>query len=464
MSLTDEILFGTQASVENLLQQGVDVNEVDVYGFTPLIEAAIVNSPDIAKLLINHGAEVNRPDVTGRTALHWSVDNNNIQLSELLLAHKANPNAYTEGGQPVLVYPLLRHQETLKKLLYQHRANLNFAQDYINAKLLGHRFQLLGQVDIVNAVGHFIELDFDGFFLEFTLAIAQNSLARYQNNFAARKLRSYFNYIYLILDRYALASELLKYQSYLINVNEHAAKIDNLLGHDLLLLPIAYRGHAITFIKYKDLLARCDRGENSKIEGSVVIYKMEKPQIFNAEFIKKLIYKPQTIEFITTGIKRVLGLTPLFTLPLSSQIIGNCSWANVEGAIPTMLFLLMLKEKRNPGKSDINLYKKLALSFYKQWQEWDQDRALEECIHGFANANPARKATKATILGAVLFQQCNYHNPKDIARVEKMLPVLMTPEYQYILKSYIEVYWKKRKTPAGHNLMQILEFCGIRLD
>lgn len=464
MSLTDEILFGSQSSVERSLQQGADVNEIDVYGFTPLIEAAIVNNVEIAELLINHGAEVNSPDITGRTALHWAIDNNNIQFSQLLLAHKANPNAYTEGGQPVLVYPLLRNQQPLKKLLYQHHANLNFAQDYINAKLLGHRFQLLGQVDIVNAVGHFIELDFEGFFLEFTLAIAQNSLARYRNNFAARKLRSYFNYINKILDSYAIATELLKYQSYLIDIEEHSQKINALLNNDLLLLPVAYRGHAVSFIKYGDLLARCDRGENSKIEGSVVIYKINKPQLFNAEFIKKLIYKPQTIEFITSGIKRTLSLTTLLTLPLASQIIGNCSWANVEGAIPTMLFLLMLKEKRNPTRSDINVYKKSALSFYKQWQGWDQDRALEECVHGFNHANAARKATRATILGAILFQQCNYHNPKDIERAEKMLPILMVPEYQYVLKSYVDVYWKNRKTRAGQNLIQVLEFCGVKIS
>ncbi len=464
MSLTDEILFGTQSSVERSLLQGADVNEIDVYGFTPLIEAAIVNNAEIAELLIKNGAEVNRPDVTGRTALHWAVDNNNVQLAKLLLAHKADPNAYTDGGQPVLVYPLLRNQQELKKLLYQYRAELNFAQDYTNAKLLGHRFQLLGQVDIVNAKGHFIELNFEGFFLEFTLAIVQNSLARYRNNFAARKLRPYFNYINKILDRYSVATELLKYQSYLIDVNEHAQKIDALLNNDFLLLPIAYRGHAVTFIKYGDLLARCDRGENSLIEGSVVIYKMNKPEIFNAEFIKKLIYKPQTIEFITTGIKRVLGLTTILTLPLASQIIGNCSWANVEGAIPTMLFLLMLKEKRKPTKSDIISYKKAALSFYNQWQEWDQDRALEECIQGFASATPARKATRATILGAILFQQCNYHQPRDIQRAEKMLPILMTPEYQYVLKSYIEIYCKQRKTRAGDNLVQVLDFCGIKVS
>lgn len=463
MSLTNEILFGSKADVERMLKAGFDVNEIDVYGFPPIIETAIANNEELAKLLIDHGADVNKPDVTGRTALHWAIDNNNLPLTKLLLENKANANAYTEGGQSVLVYPLLRNQQNLKKLLYQYKADLNFAQDFINGKLLGHRFQLLGQVDIVNAKGHFIELDFEGFFLEFTLGIIQHSLERYRNNFAARKLRAYFKYLTLIIDQFANAAELMKYQRYTIDVRQYRDSLDRLLQHDLLLIPVAYEGHAITFIKYGDLLARCDRGENSLIEGSVVIYHMNRAQLFDAEFIKQLMYKPQSMGFITEGIKKVLGLVPVAQLPLASQIIGNCSWANVEGAIPTMLYLLMLKEKNPTTKRAANQCKKFALDFYRQWIEWDQDRAIEECVHGFDEATPARKATKASILGAILFQHCNHLNPKDVTRAEKMLPYLMHPDYQYILKSYLEIYWRRKRTKAGQNLLQLLEFCGIKL-
>jgi len=29
----------------------------------------------------------------------------------------------------------------------------------------GHRYELIGQVDIVNVLGHFIEINYEGFFL-----------------------------------------------------------------------------------------------------------------------------------------------------------------------------------------------------------------------------------------------------------------------------------------------------------
>jgi len=464
MSLAHEIIYGTPAGVSQRIEYGADVNEMDPYGFTPLIEAAIVNSVEIAEILINNGAEIDGPDVTGRTALHWAADNNNVPLCKLLLEHEANPNTYSRGGQSVLVYPLLRKQQTLKKLLYQYGASLNFAQDYINTKLLGHRFHLVGQVDIVDNTDRFIELNLEGFFLECTLSIVQNSLERYQNNFAARHLRSYFNYLGKIIDRFALASDLLKYQNYTIDINDHAAKIDKLLNNDLLLLPVAYKGHAVTFVKYKDFFARCDRGINSKKEGSIVIYHLNRSRALNTDFLKDLIYKPQSEEFITAGIKKALGLMPIMQLPLKSQLTGNCSWANVEASIPTILFLLLLDEKKKIRESDIVACKESAMAFYRNWLEWDKDRALEDCFHSFARASQARQASKAALLGAILFQRCNYQNPVDVARAEKMLQILTLPEYVYVLKSYLKIYWKNRKTPVGYNLLQMLETCGIKLD
>lgn len=463
-TFANEIIYGTPASVAKWLEAGADVNETDEYGFNPLIEAAIVQSPEITTLLLERGAEVNQSDVTGRTALHWAVDNHDLPLCKLLLEHKANANAYTTGGQPVLVMPLLRQQQSLKKLLYQYGANLNFAQDFINTKLLGHRYQLFGQVDIVNAEGRFVELDLEGFFLEFTLSVVRHSLERYRNNFAARRFRGQFNYLGRIIDSFAIASELLKYQRYTVDITNHAQQIDLLLSHDLLLIPVAYRGHAITYVKFGNLWVRCDRGETGRAEGTVMIYQINNHQALTPEFLKYLIYKPQTEEFITQGIKEVLGLTPVFQLPLSAQITGNCSWANVEASIPAMMFLLMLKKQNND--KELLKYQKAALSFYQQWLEWDKDRALDECIQSFYYASRARKASKAALLGSVLFFQCNYLFPKDIAKAEKILSILSIPEYSYVLKSYIQVYWKTRKTrktPAGENLMHLLDICGIKI-
>ena len=455
-----EILFGTLDGVDQFIVAGADIEETDEYGFSPLIEATIANKLDVVALLLEYGADINNADTTGRTALHWAVDNHNLALCELLLANKADANAYTTAGQPILVYPLLRQQIELKKLLYRYGAKLSFAQDFIQAKLLGHRYELLGQVDIVNAAGRFIEINYEGFFLEFTLDVILNSLRRYQNNFSSRHLRPYFDNLEKLIAAFSNAQALLKYQRYTININEHTHSIDALLDQELLLLPVAYEGHAIALIKYKNWLVRCDRGENSQREGSIVIYECQHPYAWDNEFCKQLMYARLSREFLTQEIHRRLGLVAIANLPIQGQSIGNCSWANIEASILGILFLLSAVNSKGQLLSHSEKYQQQALRFFQDWQTWDKDRALEECIQGFYYSNKARGATKATILAAILFQKAT-HNLNDLKQAEAMLKILTLSDYSYLLKSYLKVYWQLNKTAQGKDFINLLDACGV---
>ncbi|MDQ8038991.1 MAG: ankyrin repeat domain-containing protein [Rickettsiella sp.] len=459
-SFVHEILFGTLEGIERFILAGVDIEETDEYGFSPLIEAAIANKTDVAALLLEYGADINKADTTGRSALHWAVDNHNMDLCQLLLANKADPNAHTAAGQPILVYPLLRQQVTLKKLLYQYGAKLSFAQDFIQAKLLGHRYELAGQVDIINPTGRFIEIDYEGFFLEFTLDVITYSLRRYRNNFSSRHLRSYFADFQKIIHAFAIAQALLKYQRYTININDHKHSIDALLDQEIVLLPVAFEGHAIAFIKYKDWFIRCDRGENSQREGSIVVYQVQNSTVLDFDYCKQLIFTRQTRKFITQTIHHELGLRPITILPIAAQIRGNCSWANIEACIPAMLFVLQLSSKKTQSFQTLQSE---ALEFYQSWRHWDKDRALEECIKGFYIGNKARQASKATLLGAILFQNCT-QDSDDIKDAENILKILTLPEFNYILKSYLTVYWKHNKTLQGKRLITLLDACGVSLE
>ncbi|OJA00739.1 hypothetical protein BEV13_02585 [Rickettsiella grylli] len=455
-----EILFGTLSGVERFIQSGADIEEIDEYGFSPLIEATIANKDDIVALLLRYGADIDNVDTTGRTALHWAADNHNLSLCELLLAHHANANAYTFAGQPVLVYPLLRQQRELKKLLYRYGAQLSFAQDFIQAKLLGHRYELLGQVDIVNANEQFIEMNYEGFFLEFTLDVIFNSLRRYQNHFSSRHLRPYFENVQKLIRAFSNAQALLKYQRYTINIKNYTESINDLLNQELVLLPVAYEGHVITFIKYKNFLVRCDRGENACHEGSIVIYACRNLYAFNEAFCKQLMYRRQSREFLIKGIKQYLDLVYLTNLSIRRQRVGNCSWANIEASIPAMLFMLESVDKEGHLLSHFENGQQHAFNFFKDWQSWDKQRALEECIHAFYDANPARRATKATQLAAILFQQLA-HDRNEIKQAESILKILSLPDYDYLLKSYLMVYWQLNKTKQGKELMNLLDACGV---
>jgi len=437
------------------LREGESLDDIDEYGFTPLIECAITRQPHIAEQLLTKGVNVNKPDVTGRTPLHWAVDNNDEALVRLLLKNGANPNAYTSAGLSVLVYPVLRSQNNLKHLLYQHGAKLDFALDFINAKLIGHRYELQGDVDILNAEGEFIELDYEGFILEFTVAIIKDSLRRFTSSYSTRHLRTYFPSLHTIMDAFGVAAELLQLQHQTQLTAQHKSRIGYLLrSSPMLILPAASRGHAMAFVRYHQWWVKIDRGENSLKEGSVNVYRITRPEVVTVSFIEEFLYKKQSRNYFHKIINQQLGLMPMGQLPISSQISGNCSWANIQAVIAAGYALQNLAETGEINDLD-------AMDIFELWSEWDKDRALDESVHRFYLANPLRKASIASMLAAVLFQACNYANKDHVKRAEKILSILTLPDYYYILESYLKEYCIKRLTRKGNNLLKLLDDCGI---
>ncbi len=439
---------------EAYIRAGESLDDIDEYGFTPLIECAITRQLKIAEQLIAHKVDINKSDVTGRTPLHWAVDNADLELTRLLLNYGADPNAYTRNGLSVLVYPVLRGQDPLKQLLYHHGAKLDFALDFINAKLLGHRFELQGDVDIVNAQGEFIELDYEGFMLEFTVAVVKDSLRRFTSSYSTRHLRDYFPFIHTIMDAFTDAAELLQFQHQPMLSEKHLKRIGALLNAPMLILPAASRGHALCFVRYKQWWAKIDRGENSLEEGSVNIYKITRPEALNLHFLQDFLYRKQNRRYFHQVINQQLGLMPILQIPISSQISGNCSWANVQAVVPVAYAIQELNNSEDFTPNN-------ALHVYDEWVEWDKDRALDECIQRFYLASRERKASIAAMLGGVLFQACNYGVRQHVVRAEKILSILTLPDYYYVLNSYLEEYCIKRLSKKGNNLLKILDDCGV---
>ena len=464
MTLAKTIIYGSDSEVAELLQRGGDLNEIDEYGYTPLIQTAIVNSMTKAQLLLEAEAEVDFPDLTGRTALYWAAENSNYDLCELLLKYGANPNAYTHAGQSVLVNPLLRKKIDVKRLLLNNGAKLGFAQDFINTKLLGHRFELEGRADIVDNNDVFMEVELEGFYLEFSLDAIASSLTDFRWNFVGKHLQKYFPQVEAIIESLQVARELLKYQHYLVKVTEYKKKISQLLSYEPLLIPVVFNGHAITFIKSEDFLVRCDRGKFGMENGTVNCYKVNNKLAFNKDFIEQLIYKRQHKHFINHGMVQYLDLETKHQLNLLPQKAGNCSWANVEAVVPTMLFLLLL-EKR--GEKHLAECQQEAFNFYHEWQGWDRNRSLGFCFDRFAyDDNEARKAARCTLLASILFQACRYDKPEDPYKAKKILSILADPKYHYILRSYLQVFSAAEYQYPDHlhNLRNYLDDFGVNLD
>jgi hypothetical protein len=459
MNLTHAIIYGTATDVAEALRKTANINLLDEYGYTPLIETTIANDTAKAKLLIEAGADVNQKDMTARTALHWVTSNNNEEICELLLARGADANAFTIASEPVLVKPLLGNQQKIKSLLSEKGANFQFAYDYIHAKLLGHRFELIGSVDIVTPDEIFTEVDYEGFYLEFSLGVIEHSLREFRKNYAARTIEPWFNQLDTIITAFSAGQKLIQQDHYLKDYRRNLSDINSALTEDPVIIPMSQEGHTITLVKYRNLLAICNRIQDNAEDDRVPIYYMNLTNQFKSEFLAPLIYTPGKIDTIITALKSQLGLQKINHVPLHAQIIGNCSWANVEACIPALHFMQGLSDAKNELAEAALMVD--ALELFQRWRQWDTERALHFFMGGFSHASPARKASIGAILAAILFQTCSAENPAHIERAKSILDILKHKEYAYILESYVKFYTHDKPTKAGGNLKKLLQLHEI---
>jgi ankyrin repeat protein len=88
-SLFDAAERGDLESVETLLQQGHDVDELGRNAETPLMAAALAGEVAIAELLIARGADVMARNEGGLTPLHAAAYSGSAEVALLLLDHGA---------------------------------------------------------------------------------------------------------------------------------------------------------------------------------------------------------------------------------------------------------------------------------------------------------------------------------------------------------------------------------------
>lgn len=85
--------------VRQLIKEGADVNEVDMFGGnTGLHWAARQGLSTMARLLLDHGARVNVRNDAGETPLHWAAAEGQKALLVTLIAHGADVNAVDRAG------------------------------------------------------------------------------------------------------------------------------------------------------------------------------------------------------------------------------------------------------------------------------------------------------------------------------------------------------------------------------
>ena len=105
----------TFQQVKELIAFGVDVNEVDEIGSTPLF---YIHDLEIMKYLIAHGAKIDVKDEDGLTLL---FDRSNIEILDFLRESGLNINEKNNRGMTPLFFADIRNIEYLIK----HSSNIN---------------------------------------------------------------------------------------------------------------------------------------------------------------------------------------------------------------------------------------------------------------------------------------------------------------------------------------------------
>lgn len=86
----------------DLIDLGLDVNQANYRGQTPLILAIQDGQGHLVQHLIARGADVNKQDNEGKSPLIWAIERCKKHLVEELLAAKADPNLYDNRGDTPL--------------------------------------------------------------------------------------------------------------------------------------------------------------------------------------------------------------------------------------------------------------------------------------------------------------------------------------------------------------------------
>jgi len=124
-SLSEEAECGSPESLSEWLRQGSDPNEVDAYGYTPLVNACLKGCIKSAKILINNGADVNKHAMHGYSPLHTACQNGHAELAEFLLDNGAELEVKNDDGDTPLMLAVRSEHPAVVDLLCKRGCNMH---------------------------------------------------------------------------------------------------------------------------------------------------------------------------------------------------------------------------------------------------------------------------------------------------------------------------------------------------
>lgn len=115
---------GSKSEISSFFKENKEVNcnQINSYGFTPLIMACYYNNKAAVLSFLERNIELDYISPEG-TALMALAVKGNLELTEILLANGANPDLTNVEGITALMYAVQFENKKLVELLLQYNAN-----------------------------------------------------------------------------------------------------------------------------------------------------------------------------------------------------------------------------------------------------------------------------------------------------------------------------------------------------
>lgn len=111
---------GNLRAIRLFIEAGVNLEQANYVGWTPLMVASFKGNEQAAILLITAGANVNARDNRGYGPLYWAINQGFAQITELLVQQGALVNEKSDKGlTPLLEAAACGHAEIVRFLLSQ---------------------------------------------------------------------------------------------------------------------------------------------------------------------------------------------------------------------------------------------------------------------------------------------------------------------------------------------------------
>ncbi len=119
------VLADKPALARLLIRHGAVLDEADLNGYTPLLQAAVAGERKIVTMLLSHRANPNVQSRRGQySPLMYCADGGFVQTARVLLSARADPNLTDEWGETPLKKAIKNHHRTVARLLRRHGAHL----------------------------------------------------------------------------------------------------------------------------------------------------------------------------------------------------------------------------------------------------------------------------------------------------------------------------------------------------